>query len=156
MRFLKLLGLFLLAVVILGVVATLRTPRHLHAFTGEFAGCPARPSCVSSRATDAHRIEPLRYRGSAEAARSQLRAVIESMPGARIEHEAPQYLHAVFVTPKMRFHDDLELLVRPDGIVEVRSLSRFGYRDYGVNRARVERLRELFDASRPLAAPSNS
>lgn len=156
MRFLKFLGLLLLALVVLGVVATLHTPRHLRVFSGEFAGCPARPSCVSSLATDEHRVEPLRYRGDAAQVLNQLRAVVESMPGARIEHEAPQYLHAVFITPTMRFHDDLELLLRPDGRVEVRSLSRFGYRDYGVNRARVEQLRALFDASRPSAVPSNS
>lgn len=156
MRFLKFLGLLLLALVVLGVVATLRTPRHLHAFTGEFGACPSRPSCVSSLAVDAHRIEPLRYRGSADEAQRRLRAVIESMPGARIEHEAPRYLHAVFVTPTMRFHDDLELLLRPDGTIEVRSLSRFGYGDHGVNRARVERLRTLFDAAHGLGAPSNS
>lgn len=143
MRFLKFLGLLLLALVILGVVATLRTPRHLFVYTQEFAGCPARPSCVSSRAAGAHRIEPLRYQGEAAQAWTRLKSAVAATPGARIEHETPQYLHAVFVTPTMRFHDDVEFLLQQGGVIEVRSISRFGYRDYGVNRARIEALRQV-------------
>jgi uncharacterized protein (DUF1499 family) len=61
---------------------------------------------------------------------------------ARIEHATPEYVHAVFQTPTMRFHDDVELLVQAGGVIQVRSISRFGYGDHGVNRARVERIRE--------------
>jgi uncharacterized protein (DUF1499 family) len=50
----------------------------------------------------------------------------------------------VFQTPTMRFHDDVELLVQAGGVIQVRSISRFGYGDHGVNRARVERIREAF------------
>lgn len=144
-RALKYLALLVLAVVALALFATFRTPGHLFVKTQIFADCPARPSCVSSQAKDeTHAIEPLRYEGDPAAARAKLEQVIKEMPGASIAHTTPDYVHAVFVTPKMKFHDDLEALVQPDGTVQVRSISRFGYRDWGVNRARVEDLRRRF------------
>jgi uncharacterized protein (DUF1499 family) len=42
----------------------------------------------------------------------------------------------------MRFRDDVELLIEPGGVIQVRSISRFGYHDQGVNGQRVETLRE--------------
>lgn len=144
-RFLKWVAGLAVAVVLMGVVATLRTPQHLYRFTGTFTDCPARPSCVSSTAVDElHRIEPLSYTGDAAAARQKLEAVLAEMPNARIAEARADYLHAVFTTPRMKYRDDLELLVQPDGVIQVRSISRFGYRDFGVNRARVEALRAAF------------
>jgi len=126
---------------ILAVVATLRTPGHLWILTDTFGGCPARPSCVSSRAEDeAHRIAPLVAEGSIEATRSRLEALLAAYPQLRIAHSTPRYLHAVIVS-RWGLRDDLELLIGDDGVIEVRSLSRFGFDDRGTNRARVEALR---------------
>lgn len=137
----------LVLVVAIGVIQTRRTPDDLYVFTGGFGGCPRRPSCVSSVSTDdVHRVAALGYSGDPYLAHGLLREVIQRM-GGRIEHERPDYLHAVFVTPTMHYHDDLELLVSPDGHVDVRSISRFGYHDFGSNRARVEELRRSFEAT---------
>ncbi|HEX4871738.1 MAG TPA: DUF1499 domain-containing protein [Nevskiaceae bacterium] len=145
-RALRWFSFLALAVLALALWATFTTPGHLYRSSGVFAGCPARPSCVSSMASDdIHQVPALRYAGDAHAAFVLLREVVERI-GGRIEHEQPGYLHAVFVTPRMRYRDDLELLVQPDGRIEVRSLSRFGYRDFGVNRRRVEELRRQFEA----------
>jgi len=76
---------------------------------------------------------------------SMLREVIERM-GGKIEHESAGYLHAVFVVTQLKLRDDLELLVMPEGAIEVRSISRFGTRDFGKNRERVEELRRAFEA----------
>lgn len=130
----------------LGVYRTLTPPAHLYVRTGEFGGCPARPSCVSSLARDdMHRVAALAYTGDSSTALSMLREVVERM-GGRIENEKDGYVHAVFTSPKMRYRDDLELLLLPEGRIEVRSISRFGHRDFGVNRARVEQLRKAFEA----------
>jgi len=113
--------------------------------TRQFPGCPSRPSCVSSVATDAqHKIEPLHYEGDPAAAKAKLSSVIAAMPGAQIEFEDERYIHAVFVTRIMRFRDDVELLVREGGVIDVRSISRVGYGDLGVNRSRVEAIRRGF------------
>lgn len=143
---LKLLLVMAVIVVGLGFYKTLTTPTDLYVVSQQFAGCPARPSCVSSVAEDPeHSVAALAYAGDASTAYSMLREVVERM-GGKIAHESPGYLHAVFTTPKMRYRDDLELLVLPEGKIEVRSISRFGYRDFGVNRARVDALRQAFEA----------
>jgi uncharacterized protein (DUF1499 family) len=56
-----------------------------------------------------------------------------------VVHDA-DYVHVTFTTPMLRFVDDLELQVG-EGAVHVRSASRLGHGDHGVNRARVEALR---------------
>lgn len=141
-RFLKWLSVLALGFVAMGLYYTLTPPKHLYRFTGVFTDCPMRPSCVSSKAEDpVHAIAPLRASGSPAGIAERLAALIEADPQARVVYREDGYLHAVYVTPRMRYHDDLELLVEPDGTVQVRSISRFGYRDFGVNRARVEALR---------------
>ena len=131
--------------VALGSYKTFQVPDDLWIITQKFPGCPSRPSCVSSVAQDdVHKVEPLRYAGDAAAARQKLEQVIRRMQLTRIEHATPEYLHVVFQTPTMHFHDDVELLVQAGGLIQVRSISRFGYGDRGVNRARVEAIREAF------------
>lgn len=147
-RFLLLLFALSLLVIAVGLVRTVNPPGHLYSMTGTFGGCPARPSCVSSQAEDPEQfIEPLRTDdGDVEDAVRRLVAALDSMPQrSSMQVEGP-YIHAVFVTPRMRYHDDVELLVREDGRIDVRSVSRFGYRDFGVNRARVEALRDAYQA----------
>ena len=135
----------LLIVVAFGLYRTFQVPDDLWVGTQVFPGCPPRPSCVSSVARDEiHKVQALRYAGEAGAARQKLEQVIRQMQLTRIDHATPEYLHVVFQTPTMRFHDDVELLVQPGGLIQVRSISRFGYGDRGVNRARVERIREAF------------
>ena len=69
--------------------------------------------------------------------------VVASLPRSTIVEKTDTYLHAAFKSRVFRFVDDLELLLDPaTGIVAVRSASRTGYSDLGVNRRRVEALRE--------------
>ncbi|HJY76262.1 MAG TPA: DUF1499 domain-containing protein [Burkholderiales bacterium] len=132
-------------VVAFGFYRTFQAPDDLWIITQKFPACPHRPSCVSSVAQDeVHKVEPLRYTGDAAAARQKLEQVIRQMQLARIEHATSEYLHVVFQTPTMHFHDDVELLVQAGGLIQVRSISRFGYGDRGVNRARVEAIRQAF------------
>jgi uncharacterized protein (DUF1499 family) len=67
------------------------------------------------------------------------------MPGARIISDEDGYLHAEFRSRVFRFVDDVELLMDEAGHkIDVRSASRLGYSDLGVNRRRVEQLRARF------------
>lgn len=146
MRFLLRLMLFVVtASIAIALYASLRTPGHLYRSTGVFADCPPRPSCVSSvAANDVHRIEALRYEDDSLQAQARLVTAVRQMPGSRLEEERADYLHVVFVSPRMRLRDDLELLIEQGGQIQVRSISRFGYDDRGANRARVEALRAIF------------
>lgn len=143
--------LLLLLIVVLGALSwgayrTLTPPSDLYANSGQFGGCPKRPSCVSSMATDdTHRVAAIGYTGDFAANFVMLQEVVERM-GGEIEHQREGYIHAVFITPDLKLRDDLELLMLPTGRVDVRSISRFAYDDSGVNRARVEQLRQAFEA----------
>jgi len=56
--------------------------------------------------------------------------------------ETSDYLHAECRSAWFGFVDDLELHLRPsEASIAVRSASRLGYSDLGVNRRRVEDLR---------------
>ena len=104
-------------------------------------------NAVSSQATtDTHRIDPLRIRGEPKAAFARLRERVGQTPGVRIVEATDTYLRAECETRVLRFVDDLELLLdAPAGVVHVRSASRLGRKDFGVNRARIESLRTTVD-----------
>ncbi len=74
-----------------------------------------------------------------------LAAVLGAMPGITVVEQRPDYLYAQAETRWMKFTDDLEFWFNPArGIVELRSASRLGRKDFGVNRARVEAIRAAY------------
>ena len=105
------------------------------------APCPDSPNCVSSLATDAtHAIDPLPL--PPENPIDVVRQIVESFPGTRVVTADDRYLHATFTSRVFRFVDDVEFLVdEAAGVLQVRSASRLGYGDMGVNRGRVEEIR---------------
>jgi uncharacterized protein (DUF1499 family) len=96
-------------------------------------------------------IAPLAWvGGDGEGTLVRAQAAISAMPGSQVIKLERGYLHATFTTPLLKFTDDLELwLDHSAGVLQVRSASRVGRKDFGVNRARVERLRALLQASAP-------
>ena len=118
-----------------------RRPTNLGVKDGRLAPCKRTPNCVSSQAEpqdEEHYISPIAFRGTMR----ELRAAVESMTGTTVITADSRYLYAEFRTPVMRYVDDLELYYdERAGVVHVRSASRLGRRDFGVNRARVEELR---------------
>ena len=111
------------------------------------APCPSSPNCVSSLAADdAHRVAPLAYQGDPAAAMRRLREVIAAMPRARVVDASDTALHAEFTSRIFRFVDDVDCVVDPAaGVIQIRSASRVGYSDLGVNRDRVEAIRKAFE-----------
>jgi uncharacterized protein (DUF1499 family) len=118
-------------------------PSDLGVQDGKLAPCPSSPNCVSSDATDRkHAIEPLALAALPEAAWTQVREALGAMARVEIVEDTGDYLHAECRSALLGFVDDLELHLRPeDGVIAVRSASRLGYGDLGVNRRRVESLR---------------
>ena len=105
-------------------------------------------NAVSSTATtDYHRIAPLAAAPDPKATFSRLRTVVAAMPGAAIVESTPTYLYAEYTTRWLGFVDDVEFLLdEPSGLIQVRSASRLGRKDFGVNRARIEAVRERLAA----------
>lgn len=123
-----------------------RRPKNLGLIGGRLSPCRRTPNCVSSQADPAdkeHYIAPIPFRGDAIAA---VRKAVESVPRSRIISSDSHYLYAEFRSALLRYVDDVEF--HYDGkVIHVRSASRLGRRDFGVNRARVEELRKLIKPS---------
>jgi uncharacterized protein (DUF1499 family) len=108
------------------------------------------PNSVSSQADlypehpmrEYARIVALPGNGSATASIARVRAVVERMPGATVAEQRDDYLYAQFETPALRFVDDVEFWYDPSAqAIAVRSASRIGRKDFGVNRTRIEAIR---------------
>ena len=113
---------------------------------GTLSPCPNSPNCVSSQSSDpSHFIEPLTYHDSQTQARARLLKIIESMPRTQIVSNIDKYLHVEFTSLIFRFVDDVEFLFEEGkNLIHVRSASRVGYSDLGMNRKRIETIREQF------------
>ena len=105
--------------------------------------CPDSPNCVASDAEDEpHRIAPLRFSTPAAEVWQRLQEQVAKLPRATVVSESPGYLHVECRSRIFGFVDDLEFELRAaQGLIAVRSASRTGYYDFGVNRRRVEALR---------------
>ena len=108
--------------------------------------CPSTPNCVSSLSEDkSHYVEPLTYMGTLEEAREKLISVIHSMKRTEIVTAEMNYIHATIKSALFRFVDDVEFSFDDQRkVIDVRSASRTGYSDLGVNRKRVEEIRRRF------------
>jgi uncharacterized protein (DUF1499 family) len=121
-----------------------KRPDNLGVRDGRLAACKSSPNCVSSQANPAdreHYIAPIHGRMSA------VRIAVQGMPRTTIIAEKENYLYAEFRSKLLGYVDDVEFFF--DGAaIHVRSCSRLGRRDFGVNRKRVEELRRLIEAPR--------
>jgi uncharacterized protein (DUF1499 family) len=111
--------------------------------------CPATPNCVSSGSrADGHYIRPLAFEGDPDGAWQRLKRALALEPGLALVEENPaeRLLRGQAPSRVFRFVDDVELRLLPDAkVIELRSASRAGYWDFGVNRRRMERLRQRFE-----------
>ena len=118
-----------------------------------FEDCPASPNCVSSLVDpqdNEHYIYPYFLEISPNAAFVKILQHLENRKDVKIlATEEGSYIHAVFTSKIMRFKDDVEFQIQKDDsngtVVDIRSASRVGYSDLGVNRARMEELRKYLD-----------
>lgn len=141
----KFWGAALLAPVLAACSGT--RPDNLGIHEGQLLSCPPSPNCVSTSAsTEEHQIAPLQ---AGQLSWRQVQAVVAAMPRTEIINSTDDYLYAECTSRLLRFVDDLELLRNTDGSIQVRSASRLGHSDLGVNRKRVEDLRRLLAEAQP-------
>ncbi len=116
-----------------------KKPNNLGVKDGKLAPCPGTPNCVNSQSDNPQsKIEPLPL-----VAITDLRKIIEGMEGTKIIEQTDNYLYAEFKTKLMGFVDDVEFYLEPnENVIHVRSASRLGKSDLGVNRKRIELIRE--------------
>lgn len=122
-------------------------PANLGVKDGKLSPCPKSPNCVVSQGNpdSSHAIAPIAYEGEASAAMAKLQAVVASQPRTQIIEQTDTYLYVEFASQLMGFVDDVEFLITPEAsVIQVRSASRLGESDLGVNRKRIETIRSQF------------
>ena len=122
-----------------------KRPDYLGLTDGKLPRCKRSPNCVSSQADPSdtgHYIAPIPFKGSTVDAMAAVRKAIETMERSTVLRHEPNYLYAEVRSKLMGFVDDVEFTHDDKaGLIHVRSASRLGRKDFGVNRARVEALR---------------
>ena len=112
------------------------------------------PNSVSSQADlypdhpqkEYARIEPIRYSGDGQLAMARLANIVQQMERTVLVTRQPDYLYAQCTSKLLKFTDDMEFwLDARQGVIQVRSASRLGRKDFGINRARIKTIRAQFD-----------
>lgn len=95
-------------------------------------------------------IAPLALQGDGPSTLAKLKAILQARGDVAVVKSAPDYLYVRYTSRWMRFVDDVEFWFDPvHQVIQVRSASRIGQGDMGVNRARVESLRQALQGTVP-------
>jgi uncharacterized protein (DUF1499 family) len=122
-------------------------PSDLGVESGRLKPCPDSPNCVCSTDSDKeHGIDAIAFTKSPAEVMAQLKQVIQSMERTNTVTASDDYLHVEFTTKLMGYVDDVEFYLK-DGVIQVRSASRLGKSDLGVNRKRIEEIRSALQTA---------
>ena len=123
-----------------------KTQKPIGIVDGKFYPCPNTPNCVSTQATDAkHKISPISYSGAMSEVKEKIIKIVNSLKRTKIITNTENYIHAEVRTATFKFVDDVEFFFDDsEKIVQFRSRARSGHSDMGVNRKRMEKIREEF------------
>ncbi|OYE05548.1 DUF1499 domain-containing protein [Nostoc sp. 'Peltigera membranacea cyanobiont' 232] len=123
--------------------ATWAASSSLGVDNGHLSSCPASDNCVVSQNADSKQtINPITYHLDRNAAREILLKVISVVPRTEIVEQTPNYIHALSKSRIFKFVDDVEFYLPPnESVIHLRSASRVGESDLGVNRRRMEQIR---------------
>jgi len=128
-----------------------KRPQQIGIRNERLVPCPPSPNCVCSDSNPPHAVAPFVLAVAAEQGWEAARGVVMQLPRTRIVTERAGYLHAECASALFGFVDDLELHLRPrENLIAVRSASRLGHSDFGVNRRRVEAIRAALASKRML------
>jgi uncharacterized protein (DUF1499 family) len=141
-----------LALIIAGQLGLLRgkAPQDLGFKDGKLKRISRTPNCVSSQADlwpddrqkDYSAIAAFKATGDGSAEMKKIADALIAMPRTVIVSQTKDYIYAQSTTGLLKFTDDIEFaLDSAAGVIHVRSASRLGQKDFGVNRARVEAIR---------------
>ena len=121
-----------------------KSTEHHNSELSGLLDCPDSPNCGSSLAKNPkHRVEPFKLKKDPETSWDIVQKTVGSLPRTKIVSADNSVIHAECRSMIFRFVDDLTLNLTPSNdIIHIRSASRTGYSDLGVNRRRVENLRK--------------
>ena len=133
----------------LTVLFAFLTSYSLLASSTPFDVCPKPSNCVSSDSgNELHSIDSIYAIDSIQDTWREIILYIEKTPRLKIIEMNDTYIKAEATSLIFRFTDDVEFEQRPFArSIAVRSASRIGHSDFGVNRKRIERLRKHLQAN---------
>ena len=124
------------------------TKKNTGIVQGEFYPCPTSPNCVSSMApeNDSHFIKPIIYEKiTRKIANKKIVEILNNLKNTKIIESNDKYIHVEIRSSFFKFVDDIEFYFPTNkNIIHIRSLSRTGHSDFGVNRKRMEKIRVKF------------
>jgi uncharacterized protein (DUF1499 family) len=133
-----------------------KAPNDLGLKEGKLKRISKTENCVSSQADlwpdhpmrSYAKIEPFKITGNGSAEMAKIAALLQAMPRTTIMMQDANYIYAQSSTPLLKFTDDVEFaLDATQGVIHVRSASRLGRKDFGVNRQRIEAIRTALGQS---------
>ncbi|MGH4138797.1 DUF1499 domain-containing protein [Clostridium sp.] len=90
-------------------------------------------------------MEALEFKGTLEDSKEQMVKLIENYGNVKIIENESNYMYVVFTTGIIKFHDDVEFYFdESKKLIQIRSSSRIGYSDMGLNRERYSKLKEFY------------
>lgn len=140
---------FILAITLIFAACSGTKPTDIGVKSDQFKACPSSPNCISTQAAEddkKHYMPALTYTGTMEAAKTKLVGIVNDMERTTITENSGTYIHSEFMTPTMKFVDDVEFYF--DDVnkkIHFRSASRKGYSDMGLNRKRMEAITAAFN-----------
>ena len=120
------------------------TPAALGIEEDHLLSCPASPNCVVSQGEtdEEHGIAPIKYSSDRETARALLLKVLTVVPRTEVLEQTDDYIRFASTSRLLGFVDDGEFYLPEDeAVIHMRSASRMGESDLGVNRRRLEQIR---------------
>ncbi|UYP44407.1 hypothetical protein NEF87_000692 [Candidatus Lokiarchaeum ossiferum] len=139
-------GYFILLIIIQLIS---KRPNNLGISGGRLQACPDIPNCVCSYSKEKNsKIEPYSFSKSIKEQNSILIEIIQKYPRTRIIKNEINYVYAEFRSLAWRFIDDVEFFLDETAkCIHFRSASRIGTNDFGMNRKRMEDIRQLLKES---------
>jgi len=128
-------------------------PNNLGLHDGKLSPCPDKPNCVCSQCNsdDSHFIEPLKYQVDSATAWDKLIQLVSETPRTAAVRLDSDYAHFESTSFLFRFVDDVEFSHdKATKLIHVRSASRLGRSDLGVNRKRIEDIRSQLAQNKEL------
>lgn len=113
---------------------------------GNLSSCPNSPNCVVSQNGDEeHTVDPIAYKGDLAKAKENLLKVLSVVPRTQVIENTDNYIHTESTSRIFKFVDDAEFYFpENENVIQIRSASRVGESDLGVNRRRIEQIRLAF------------
>lgn len=118
-------------------------------YKGKLQACKETPNCICTEEFDNKSAEPIDIKGVEVATAWKAFKSVVIATGGKIESDDGKYLWASYTTPIFRFVDDFEArLDEQQAVIHLRSASRVGHGDMGVNKQRIDKIIEKYQASK--------